>query len=123
MDNIEKSLYSTIGTMLREERFAKKMTLTQVAELLHVTPMTVQRYEKGTRKISESTLNALCDIYGISSEKLLRNSHSCFGFYFYDESITDEAAPLLEIYNQLNDEGKKDLLKYAELISASGLYE
>lgn len=47
------------------------MTLKGVAEKFDVTPMTIQRFEKGTRNISLKWLEKLAALYGVTVPELI----------------------------------------------------
>ena len=66
---IKKSL----GETLKEKRSNCKMTQEFVAESLGVTRQAVSKWESGTSDPSTSNLLALCKLYGISPEELLKN--------------------------------------------------
>ena len=51
MSERQERLYKIIGSMLREARLDKGMTLESAGEQLGVIAKTVQRYETGERKI------------------------------------------------------------------------
>lgn len=71
MSYIEENLYKALGSLLRSARESTGLTLAEVAEKLRVTTMTVQRYEKGERKISIEKIRLLCDIYSVSADNLM----------------------------------------------------
>jgi transcriptional regulator with XRE-family HTH domain len=50
-----------IGLRLRSRRLALKMTQTDLADALGVTFQQVQKYEKGSNRISASTLNEMAE--------------------------------------------------------------
>jgi transcriptional regulator with XRE-family HTH domain len=52
-----------IGTNLRHIRESKKLTQTEVAYVLKVSPEKLAKYEAGTNKISASTLYKLSQYY------------------------------------------------------------
>lgn len=88
MSDYEKELYSIIGNMLRELRLEKNFTLEYVADKLGVAPKTLQRYERGERKIKVGTITELCAIYGVDySEFMKRAKLKHLGEDFTDTSI------------------------------------
>lgn len=74
MAYIETRIYKILGRHLRNSREAAGLTLTDVAEKLSITPMTIQRYEKGDRKISVEKIRVLCDLYNIDADQLMQSS-------------------------------------------------
>jgi len=71
MSEYEISLYRIIGEMIRDIRTSKGVTLEQVAEQLGVIPKTLQRYEKGERKIKINTIMELSRILGFDYDKFM----------------------------------------------------
>jgi transcriptional regulator with XRE-family HTH domain len=71
MSEYEVGLYKIIGEMLREIRAERDFTLDQIADKLEVTAKTVQRYEKGERKIKINTLIELSNILGFDYNKFM----------------------------------------------------
>ncbi|MBE6731609.1 MAG: helix-turn-helix transcriptional regulator [Ruminococcaceae bacterium] len=69
---IKKSL----GQTLKEHRNNCKMTQEFVAESLGVSRQAVSKWESGVSDPSTSNLLALCKLYGISPEELLKNISS-----------------------------------------------
>jgi transcriptional regulator with XRE-family HTH domain len=58
----DESHYSLIGQRIREARRACRLTLQQLASSLGVGPGTVDRWEKGRRRISVADLEAIADL-------------------------------------------------------------
>ncbi len=56
---------------LRDIRKNAGLTLKQVAEAFEVTPMTIQRFEKGTRNVSLKWLEKLAELYKVSVPELI----------------------------------------------------
>jgi repressor LexA len=60
-----------IGEILRVLRDEKGLTLKQMGEILGVSHMTYQRYEKNDTDVSTDMLVKLADFYGVSADYLL----------------------------------------------------
>lgn len=71
MAYIEEGLYKQLGLLLRTARESAGLTLTDIANRVKVTPMTIQRYEKGERKISVEKIKLLCSYYSTDSDLLM----------------------------------------------------
>lgn len=71
MSEYEVELYRIIGSMLREIRTIKGLTLEEVADKIDVIPKTLQRYETGERKIKISTIMELADIMGFNHNEFM----------------------------------------------------
>ena len=75
MSEYEVELYRIIGSMLREIRTIKGLTLEDVADKIDVIPKTLQRYETGERKIKISTIMELADIMGFNHNELCQKQN------------------------------------------------
>lgn len=78
MSYIEQDLYLILGNALKEERRRAKLTLDDVAKRMNVTTMTIQRYEKASRKINVETIRKLCNIYGVNADDLMEKCVAIF---------------------------------------------
>ena len=63
-----------LGSVLREYREAKKLTQSDVADLLHVTKMTVSHWENGKRSMKAEDLKRYCKVLGVSVRELLERT-------------------------------------------------
>ncbi|HFQ8395470.1 Phage transcriptional repressor [Streptococcus agalactiae] len=52
-----------VGNKIKQFRLEKKLTQTQLADLLDTTKQTISRYEKGDRKANQDVLFALSDLF------------------------------------------------------------
>lgn len=88
MSYMEQELYYILGSFLKSARESAGYTLTEVSEKMNTTPMTVQRYEKGDRKISVEKVRELCAIYNTNSDLLMQNAVNKFkSLYSEPETI------------------------------------
>lgn len=65
---------NTFSQRLKDLRQEKKLTLKQVSALLNIPLSTYANYEQGVREPSIAMLNALCDVYDVSSDYLIGRS-------------------------------------------------
>ena len=78
--NFKKAeIIDEIGSELRKARNAKELTLAQVADNLeqngtHVSGIMLGRIENGQRRIDDTLLHALCELYHIDSNDLTINA-------------------------------------------------
>ncbi len=86
---------------IKELRIEKKMTQAELGSYLNVGNTTVSMYEGETRQIDSLTINALCDLFGCTSDYLLGRSD------FRDPVVTAEQARLLLAYDRLPIEIRK----------------
>jgi transcriptional regulator with XRE-family HTH domain len=98
-----------IGERLKELRDKKGLTLKQMGEILGVSHMTYQRYEKNDTDVSTDMLIKLADFYGVTTDYLLGR-----------ESPNDPLAPFnVEIIGTDDDAflgAYKNLPDYAKII-------
>ena len=66
-----KTVRTTLGEMLRENRVRCKMSQEFVAEAVGVSRQAVSKWENGISDPSTSNLIALAKLYGLSAEELL----------------------------------------------------
>lgn len=124
MAYIETELYKILGSYLRVAREASGLTLSEVSKKIDTTPMTIQRYEKGDRKITVEKIRILCSLYGVDADKLmqdsidtLRKDESNMGVVL---SIVEEK--MLSSFRALNYEGQSKAIGYVNDLVSSGNY-
>lgn len=133
MSEYEISLYRIIGEMIRDIRTSKGITLEQVAEQLGVIPKTLQRYEKGERKIKINTIMELSRILSFDYDRFMAEAKSRLagedtltvketpGYYINDEArriaqeiFQDEDMKLL--FDVKRSVKGKELINYAKFL-------
>ena len=72
----KKSIRKSLGEVLKENRLRCKMTQEFVSETLGVSRQAVSKWENGTSDPSTSNLIAIAELYGVSSEELLRSTNA-----------------------------------------------
>lgn len=123
MSDYEIGLYKIIGDMLREIRVGRDFTLDQIADKLDVTAKTVQRYEKGERKIKINTLMELSNILGFDYNKFMAeaknkladssNSENNIGTIMNDPTY----AEMIDIYTRgKNNLTPQEKMRLAQII-------
>lgn len=124
MAYIETELYIILGSYLRVAREASGLTLTEASKKLDTTPMTIQRYEKGDRKVTVEKIRLLCSLYGVDADKLMQDSIDALNHYGSSShaviSITEER--MLSSFRVLNHEGQSKAVEYINDLVASGNY-
>lgn len=103
----DQTIYERLGQRMQEARQGarggKGYTQQELAALLQVTPVTLSRWETGTRHPSFNVIEAFAKIV----EKPLQ-------YFFEEEPRQDEFSQmLLRITDQLGQEEKEDILAYA----------
>ena len=99
---------------IRELRTARGWTQTQLGKRIGAAKNTISGYENGERQITPSTICALCDLFGCTSDYLLGRAASPAPV------ISDDDARLLEAYHaaSLRDRTLVDQILAATMPSA-----
>jgi len=69
----KKEVRKSLSEILKEHRIRCKMTQEFVSETIGVSRQAVSKWENGSADPSTSNLIALADLYGVSTEELLKN--------------------------------------------------
>ncbi|NLS21388.1 helix-turn-helix transcriptional regulator [Rhizobium sp. P40RR-XXII] len=78
-----KTLHPTdilVGSRIRLQRTLKKISQTRLADGLGITFQQIQKYEKGTNRVSPSRLQAIADILGVPAS------------YFFEDELNAPSA-------------------------------
>jgi transcriptional regulator with XRE-family HTH domain len=67
----DEALLTRIGARLQAARAARGMTQAQLAEAIHIEPVTLSRYETGARGASITVLDAAAQALGVSLADLV----------------------------------------------------
>jgi transcriptional regulator with XRE-family HTH domain len=67
-----------IGARLRAFRLQRRMSQTDIGKAVGVTFQQIQKYEKGTNRVSSSTMVKLCELLDVKPEQLLGNGSGVF---------------------------------------------
>lgn len=77
------------GEILVELRESKRMTQSQLAKIIHVTPGTISNYEKGVHYPDVEKLIDLATYFGVSTDYLLGRCVSNLSPDAFSEQIAD----------------------------------
>lgn len=99
MNEYDQRLYGIIGDMIRDIRIGNGYTLAYVADKLNLTMKTVQRYEKGERKIKISTLIDLSNILGFEYEQFMEQAHNKIKGIDANEDNNNKEMQIIAAYN------------------------
>ena len=59
-----------VGANIRQYRKLRGLTQAQLAEMAHISTMSVRRYESGEREVSENTLRTIAFVLGVDAKYL-----------------------------------------------------
>lgn len=105
-----------VGSRLKELRISKKMTQSELGNLLNVTKVSICCYEKGTRTPSLDTLDDLSNIFAVKTDYFLgkdipvvMEGTSEYAYYISDKEL--QFLKLLrrnkELYNLILEDPKR----------------
>lgn len=67
---MQNQINQTIGSNIRKRRIAREMSLKRMGRLLGVSYQQLQKYEKGTNRLSAESLVKLSRYFGCSTDEL-----------------------------------------------------
>jgi len=120
----EEDIDALVGRRVRELRLQLGLTQTQLADAIGVTFQQVQKYERGSNRISASKLWLIADRLGVSPASLLTGLPSPSGDGVTDapEGEDDEQARLLNAFVRIADPRRRQtLIDVAEGLGAAPL--
>lgn len=83
-----------IGEKIKSYRKLKKLTQTDLADMLGTTKQTISRYEKGERKADQDVLFALVDIFGVTIDD----------FFPAQQTTSSPSAKVIQLDRDLKDD-------------------
>ncbi len=93
-----------IGKRMRETRIEKGLKLTEIGELLSVSPSTVQRYELGAiGEVKIPVLLAIADVLGVNPQWLLGNSEDKYLSQEQELGLTLKEKKLVQAFRKQPD--------------------
>lgn len=90
---------------IKELRKTKKLSQEKLADMIGVTKQAVSQYERGVRKPDIPTIDALCDVFNVSSDYLLGKDNVTLRFVGRDElrkldSPQDNCDNICELFSE-----------------------
>jgi transcriptional regulator with XRE-family HTH domain len=120
----EEDIDALVGRRVRELRLQLGLTQTQLANAIGFTFQQVQKYERGSNRISASKLWLIADRLGVSPASLLTGLPSPSGDGVTDgpDGGDDEQARLLSAFGRIADPRRRQtLIDVAEGLGAAPL--
>lgn len=108
-------LNTFVGQKIKELRKSRKMTQTELAEILGTTKQSISRYENGQRKADQDVLFSLAEIFKVSIDEFFPEQSDSNVI----TSISTPKEKLNDIFDILSADSKNKLLKYAQLLQES----
>ena len=110
-----------LGKIIRKLRDEKKVTQLHIAEVIGVAQSTYALYEKNRREPSLGILISIADYFNVTLDYLAGRPPRAV-----QETIAEygqKNKELLDLYYQLNSEGKNKLIEYAQDLINGGRYK
>lgn len=107
----------TIGDTLKKLREAKGLSMAFVAKQLDLSLGAYQKYENNTRDVSTSTLNAIADFYGVTTDYLLgrpgaKPPENPIDEFARAERLKELEKIIIKEYLELGDEEREAVLDF-----------
>jgi transcriptional regulator with XRE-family HTH domain len=100
----------TIESRLKEIRKFFGLNQSDFAKKINITQSTYSGIEIGREKLTERNKDLIYHVYGVNKEWLLTGE----GVMLNPTKLTLDEKRLLEVFDKLEPEGKKEVQKYAE---------
>lgn len=115
------------GAKIKLLREQAGMTQEELGNRLGVKRAAINKYETGlVVNLKRSTIENLCRIFDVTPQYLLTDSVSSESTPVAPQpmlKISHEERLVLALFDELNDEGKANVLDYLELLAESGKYK
>lgn len=119
----------TFGERIVYYRKRQNITQKELAEMLGITPTRLNYWEKDKREPDIKMINAICAALNIDGDALLGRCDKNEMLHTLSESNSgnDNSDPnlsyIIECYNEMNPEGKNQLVAVARAFKESGMYD
>lgn len=97
------------GELIANIRETKGVLQKELAKIIDIDPVVLNRIEKGKRPVRGNELKAIADYFNVSVDYLLGRD-----FVNYNSTLSGEQESLLKNFNTLNDSGRNVLLEIVE---------
>lgn len=94
-----------IGANIKNLRIQKRLTQTQLAELLNVSQATIAGWERETRQPDYQTVASLAEVFGVTTDEIIGYSNN-------PEPVDDLTFALNGETRDLTEAEKQDVLAY-----------
>ena len=103
---------------LRELRKERKLTLVELAEILHMNRTSISRYELGEVEMKADTIQIFSEFFRVSADYLLGKSDVRKPREMTDSELQGIKLALYEQIDELTDDQLKDVLKFIGYIKS-----
>lgn len=107
-----------VGNNIRRIRNAKGMTQEKLAAALGVTFQQVQKYEKGTNRVSSSKTDMICAALGCSLFDIFAGTAAAGSASISLPTVSNKAMQVAELFDQIeSDETKASILRLLKAVT------
>lgn len=99
-----------IGNKLKQLRTVKRMTQEELANIVEVSPSTIQKWESDKADPNTGTLIKIAQTFGVSLDYL---------FGFQDDKKTTESFLLIEKIESLDEAQKNEVSRFVDYVKGS----
>ena len=103
----------SIGQELKNRRLARKLTQTELSAMSGIKQPTISAIENGVNQPTLETLTILSRALNCSVHEIMGESWQMLEQKTGFNQLTPEARELLDIFDQLNDDGRRTLITIA----------
>ena len=102
--NPNREIDQRIGQRIREIRVARGLSQEKVGEAMGLTFQQIQKYEKGTNRLSGSRMVVMCELFGVTPNDIVGvNGVSEHTF----EQLSVNAVRVAKLYERLDSSQKR----------------
>jgi len=107
---------SELGARLRLYRKAKGISQVKLADYLGVSFQQVQKYEKGSNRISAEKFILLCDILDVSPDQFVHSNYE--NKELFDSLTSEETMELFYHWSRISsDDVRKEILNFVKALT------
>ena len=110
-----------IGKRIKDLRKKRKLTQAELSDSINIGQSTLANFENGKRTIPVDIVIQLAQFFNVSADYLLGLSNSPDAEIVHGEQLSSEEKEIVDVYRNLNADGKRILLGKALDLKLSGV--
>lgn len=121
-DNLYLGVILLIGKRIKDLRKKRKLTQAELSDSINIGQSTLANFENGKRTIPVDIVIQLAQFFNVSTDYLLGLSNSPnMREIIHGEQLSSEEKEIVDVYRNLNADGKRILLGKALDLKLSGV--
>lgn len=120
-DNLYLGVILLIGKRIKDLRKKRKLTQAELSDSINIGQSTLANFENGKRTIPVDIVIQLAQFFNVSTDYLLGLSNSPDAEIVHSEQLSSEEKEIIDVYRNLNADGKRILLGKALDLKLSGI--